>query len=246
MTRAPDLAELGSVALTAAYNVALNRHLPQMTHLPANLAASAVLLLLARRAGVSLDELGLAPDAAATGVRTGLAVAAGAAGVVVAGAAFPPTRRFFVDQKVRDHSAAELTYHTLLRIPIATALGEELVFRSALLGLFGRGRSPQVAVAASSALFGLWHILPTLESLGPATTVRSAAADPTGTGPSRGARAARLGIVAGVVVATAGAGAAFATLRFRSRSVLAPVVTHAALNVAALLAARVVSRTGPT
>lgn len=246
MTRAPDLAELGSVVLTAAYNVALNRHLPQMSHLPANLAASGVLLLLARRAGVGLDDLGLAPDAAIHGARTGLLVAAGAAGVVVAGAAFPPTRRLFVDEKVRDHSTAELTYHTLLRIPIATALGEELVFRAALLGLFGRGRSPRVAVAASSALFGLWHVLPTLESLGPATTVRSAAADPTGTGPSRGARAARRGIVAGVVVATAGAGAAFAMLRFRSRSVLAPVVTHAALNVAALLAARVVSRTGPT
>ncbi len=242
MTRAPDLAELGAVALTGAYNVALNRHLPQMTHLPANLAASGVLLLVARRAGLGLDDLGLAPDAAATGVRTGLAVAAGAAVVVVAGAAFPPTRRFFVDEKVRDHSTAELTYHTLLRIPIATALGEELVFRSALLGLFGRGRSSQVAVAASSALFGLWHILPTLESLGASGTPASSAALPPGSGSSRRARAARLGIVAGVVVATAGAGAAFATLRLRSRSVLAPVVAHAALNAATLLAARAVSR----
>lgn len=233
MTRAPDIAELGAVALTAGYNVALNRHFPDATHLPANLAASGVLLLLARRAGVGIDDLGLAPEAVGRGVRTGLAVAAGAAGVVVLGAALPATRRFFVDDKVRDHSTAELTYHMLLRIPIATALGEELVFRAALLGLFGRGRAPGMAVALSSGLFGLWHILPTLESLGP---------EPAGV--TRRRTAGRAALVAGVAVATAGAGAGFAALRLRSRSILAPAVAHAALNVAALVAARVVSRPG--
>jgi membrane protease YdiL (CAAX protease family) len=222
MTRAPDIAELGAVALTAAYNVVLNRHLPDATHLPANLAASGLLVLLARQAGLDLDDLGLAPEAAAPGARAGLVVAAGSVGIVAAGAAFPPTRRFFVDEKVRDHSMAELTYHTLLRIPIATALGEELAFRAALLGLFGRGRSPRVAVAITSGLFGLWHILPTVASLGP--------------------RRGRAGLVAGVVATTAGAGVGFAALRLRSRSVLAPVVAHAVLNVAALVAARVVSR----
>jgi membrane protease YdiL (CAAX protease family) len=245
MTRAPDIAEIGAVALTAAYNVALNRHLPQMTHLPANLAASGVLLLLARQTGVGRDDLGLAPEAAGPGARTGLMVAAGAAGVVIAGASFQPTRRFFVDEKVRDHTTAELTYHTLLRIPIATALGEELVFRAALLGLFGRGRSRGVAVAATSALFGLWHILPTVESLGPARAAESEPGTtpcPPGTGAGRRARAGRAALVTGVVVATAGAGAAFAALRLRSKSVLAPVVAHAGLNVAALIAARVVSR----
>ena len=242
MTRAPDIVELSAVALTGAYNVALNRHLPQMTHLPANLAASGVLVLLARRAGVGLDGLGLAPETAARGACTGLTVAAGAAGVVVMGAAFPPTRRFFVDERVRDHTTAELTYHTLLRIPVATALGEELVFRAALLGLFGRGRSRAVAVAATSVLFGLWHILPTLESLGPGPTTSPAADGPTSRWHARAGRAA---LVTGVVVATAGAGAAFAALRLRSKSVLAPVVAHAGLNVATLIAARVVSRGTP-
>jgi uncharacterized protein len=240
MTRAPDLTELGSVALTAAYNVALNRHLPQMTHLPANLAASGVLLLVARSHGVTVADLGLAPAAAVDGIRTGVLVAAGATGVVVVGAALPATRRFFFDEKVRDHSTAELTYHTVLRIPIATALGEELAFRAALLGLFGRGRSPAAAVAASSVLFGLWHILPTLASIGSGEApAPGASSDPKA---ARRQRAGRVALVAGVVVATAGAGAGFAILRLRSRSVLAPVVAHAALNVAAMLAARVVSR----
>jgi uncharacterized protein len=233
MTPAPDIAEIGAVALTAGYNVALNRHFPDATHLPANLAASGVLLLLARRAGVGIGDLGLAPEASGPGIRTGLAVATGVAGAVVLGAALPATRRFFVDEKVRDHSTAELTYHLLLRIPIATALGEELVFRAALLGLFGRGRAPAMAVALTSGLFGLWHILPTLESLG---TLQP--------GTTRRATARRAAVVAGVVAATAGAGAGFAALRLRSRSILAPVVAHATLNVAAMIAARVVSGAG--
>jgi uncharacterized protein len=243
MTRPPDIAEIGAVALTAAYNVALNRHLPEAAHLPANLAASGALLLLARRAGVGVGDLGLAPEAAGVGVLTGLAVAVGVAGAVVVGAAFPTTRRFFVDETVRDRSTAELTYHALLRIPIATALGEELVFRAALLGLFGRGRTPGIAIAVSSGLFGLWHILPTLDSL----EARQPAPNPPGVGMGSGVgrrTAGRAAIVAGVVVATAGAGAAFAALRLRSRSILTPAVAHATLNVAAMLAARVVSRPG--
>jgi membrane protease YdiL (CAAX protease family) len=237
MTRAPDLAELGAVALTAAYNIALNRHLPQMTHLPANLAASGVLVLLARDAGVDVDELGLAPATAGAGLRAGLAVATGAIGVVIAGAAFPPTRRFFVDERASHHSTAELTYHTLVRIPLATALGEELVFRSALLGLAGRRRSRGVAVVATSALFGLWHVLPTIESLGGVEPHES-----DGGPPGSPDRAGRVALVAGVVVATSVAGAVFAALRLRSGSVLAPAIAHAALHTAALIAARVVSR----
>ena len=237
MTRPPDLVEIGAVAMTAAYNVALNRHLPDATHLPANLAASGALLLLAHHAGLGIDDLGLGPDVAGTGVRTGLAIAAGVAGAVVVGAAFPPTRRFFVDEAVRDHTTAQFAYHALLRIPIATALGEELVFRSALLGLFGRGRAPRVAVAMSSGLFGLWHILPTIESMAMPEPAPGGAS-----GATRRQTAGRAAIVAGVVVATAGAGAAFAAIRLRSRSILTPAVVHTTLNVAAMVAARAVSR----
>jgi membrane protease YdiL (CAAX protease family) len=48
----------------------------------------------------------------------------------------------------------------------------------------------------------------------------------------------RIATVAGTVVATGLAGAAFGWLRLRSRSVLAPVIAHAGINVAAFLAAR--------
>jgi membrane protease YdiL (CAAX protease family) len=40
------------------------------------------------------------------------------------------------------------------------------------------------------------------------------------------------------MLSTAGAGGVFAWLRLRSRSVLAPALTHAALNMSAYLAGR--------
>jgi membrane protease YdiL (CAAX protease family) len=217
--------ELAAVGLTSAYSVVVNHVLPQPSHVPGNLAASGLLLLLARRAGVGVADLGLAPDAAPAALRTGAVAGGAVAAAITAAAALAPTRRVFVDDRVRDHTTGELAYHALLRIPIATALGEELVFRAALLGLFSRRRAPTAAVAVTSALFGLWHVLPTLETLGPEATPRR-----------------RAGLVAGVVTVTGAAGAAFAGLRLRSRSVLAPAVAHAALNVSALLAARFASR----
>ena len=238
MTRAPDLTELGAVALTAAYNVVLNRHLPEATHLPANLGASGALLLLAHRAGVGADDLGLSPDAALSGVRLGALVAAGAAGVVAAGAALPLTRRFFVDDAVHDHSPAELTYHTLLRIPLATALGEELVFRAALLGLVGRDRSP-----AGRDRRDVGALRPVAHPAHARVARPGAGSDGT-SGPDgpgrRGPRrrswgSSRRPRVPGRVLGPAAPVA----------QVLAPTVAHAALNVAAMLTARVVSRPGP-
>ena len=46
------------------------------------------------------------------------------------------------------------------------------------------------------------------------------------------------GATAGVVAATAGAGVLFAVLRLRSGSVAAPVIAHAALNMAAFAGVR--------
>lgn len=51
------------------------------------------------------------------------------------------------------------------RIPRGTALGEEAMFRGALLGLFLRRHTRPTAVLASSTRFGLWHVLPTLDTL---------------------------------------------------------------------------------
>jgi membrane protease YdiL (CAAX protease family) len=109
-------------------------------------------------------------------------------------------------------------------------LAEELLFRSGLTALFLQRRSWPVAVVATSAAFGLWHVLPTVESLD---------THPAGVRLESASRSAAA--VAGVVVTTGVAGLALSALQRRARSVLAPVIAHALLNSATYAAARAIS-----
>jgi membrane protease YdiL (CAAX protease family) len=80
-------------------------------------------------------------------------------------------------------------------------------------------------------LFGLWHVLPTVQSLDTNAAV----------GPVRANRGRSIGAVAGVVAATAAAGVGFSVLGRRARSVLAPVLVHATLNGATYAAGRLIA-----
>ena len=79
---------------------------------------------------------------------------------------------------------------------------------------------PLRGVLVVSALFGLWHVQPTLATMtdNPAVSGASGSAD------------RRLLVVVGAVAVTFVAGLVFAWLRLRSRSLLAPVLAHVATN----------------
>ena len=225
-------AELAAAGALLAWNAAVNRVVPSPAYVPANLAAAGLSLAAARRAGVSAAELGLDRQRAGRGLRVGLAAAAPVVAVVAIGAALPATRRFLVeDRRATTGGAGYALYHTLVRIPLGTAVAEEALFRGALLGLLTQRHPRARAVAVSSALFGCWHVLPTLDTL---------ALNPLGA--TVGDRAGTGGAVLASVAVTALAGLGFSWLRFRGDSVVAPVVAHAALNSSTLAAARLVSR----
>ena len=225
-------AELAAAGALLAWNAAVNRVVPSPAYVPANLAVAGLSLAAARRAGVSAAELGLDRQRAGRGLRVGLAAAAPVVAVVAIGAALPATRRFLVDdRRATTGGAGYALYHTLVRIPLGTAVAEEALFRGALLGLLGQRHPRARAVAVSSALFGCWHVLPTLDTL---------ALNPLGA--TVGDRAGTGGAVLASVAVTALGGLGFSWLRFRGDSVVAPVVVHAALNSSAFAAARLVSR----
>ena len=225
-------AELAAAGALLAWNAAVNRMVPSPAYVPANLAAAGLSLAAARRAGVSAAELGLDRQRAARGLRVGLAAAGPVVAVVAIGAALPATRRFLVDdRRATTGGAGYALYHTLVRIPLGTAVAEEALFRGALLGLLTQRHPRARAVAVSSALIGCWHVLPTLDTL---------ALNPLGA--TVGDRAGTGGAVLASVAVTALAGLGFSWLRFRGDSVVAPVVAHAALNSSAFAAARLVRR----
>jgi membrane protease YdiL (CAAX protease family) len=216
-----------AVVVLAVWNPTVNRVLPTAWYVPANLAVAAGLVALARLAGATPAELGLSSDRARAGLRLGLAVAAVVAAGIVVAAAVPGTRRFFADDRLAGVSAGGLAYQALIRIPLGTVVLEEVAFRGVLLGLIGSGRA---AVALSSTLFGLWHVLPTLDAV--------TANDLTN---SSGARTA---LAAGAVAFTGAVGVFFCALRLRSGSVVAPAVVHVATNSLGALAAGVALRVG--
>lgn len=220
----PAVLELAAGAAALGYGAVVNRLLPDVAQLPANSVAAAAFVAAARRDGATLEDLGLAADRVWPGVRAGLACAVPVMAGVACAAAIPQTRRFFSDRRVLDVSDKRAVYEVAIRIPVGTALAEELIFRGALLALLRRRRSTARALALSSLAFGLWHVF----------------ADPparVGSRPGKSAFAA-----AGVVLVTAAAGYGFGRLRLRSGSVVAPALVHAALNASAFAATRIVSR----
>jgi len=224
--------------LAASYNVAVNRVLPPKTHVPANIAFAAAACAIGRTAArLSWSDLGLGRTEAGSGFRLGAKSSLVSAALVVATAVAPRTRRFFADERILRTSRGEAVYEACVRIPLATALPEEVVFRGVLLSVLSRSHTTATAIAWTSALFGLWHVLPTLD------TVRT---NPMKDVLPKG----RLGYAAAAgaaMPATAAAGLLFALLRNRSRSVVAPFMVHTTINATAYIGARLSDhhRTGP-
>ena len=110
---------------------------------------------------------------------------------------------------------------------LLTAIPEEFAFRGVLLGSALRLWGPWRASLITSALFGLWHIEPTLHTMSDNRAVAGASATAGG----------QILLVLGSIAVTFLAGLVFCWLRLRSRSLIAPVMAHAATNGLALAVA---------
>jgi len=141
------------------------------------------------------------------------------AAVYLAGVLLPLTRTAFLDARYHlGVNGALLTAFVV--IPVTTILFEEVAFRSVLWGMLARHTKTWRVLLISSALFGLWHVLP---------SVHAAAAN-HGIGDAvRGAGAGVLA-AAGIVALTVIGGVVAGELRRRSGSVLASAGMHWATN----------------
>lgn len=152
-----------AVALLTVSNVMSNRVLPQWAYLPWNLLMAATLIVIARRAGYDFTGVGLAFRRWHRPVGVGLLLVACTGFVLAIGLALPATKDAFLDARVAGTGLGAMLFQVLVRIPLGTVLLEELAFRGVLPTLFG-GNPAQVwrwkPILASSALFGLWHVLP--------------------------------------------------------------------------------------
>lgn len=218
--------------LLAAWNNGILTALPgyPRSYVVANVVAAGILLAAARAAGLSWKELGLARPALPAGARWGAACLALVAAGYVAALAIPAVRPLLADARLSGLESRDIVYLVVVRIPLGTVLWEEAAFRGVLLAALARIVSLRSAVAVSAAVFGIWHIRPTLSML----AINDLTDGPLLTG---------LLVLVGCLL-TAVAGVVLAWLRLRSASLLAPALLHLATNSLGALAAAAAHRIG--
>lgn len=231
----------GVVAVLVGANVLNNRLAPRLAPLTSAVATGA-LLLLARRSGISWSELGF--HERSRGLRIGGVLASAVAGVYAVGVTVPVTRRFFRDERALSLSHARALEEALVQVPVGTVLLEEVGFRGVVHALVARSHGHGTATAASSILFGLWHVLPAVDMMAanPALSRLASGEAPTRDSGAPGTPAGAPGwqvtrVVAGSVVATGLAGVLFTELRRRG-GLMAPAMFHVATNSLGYLFAR--------
>ena len=214
-----------AVAVLAVFAVARSSGLLGPAAISVSLLTAA-LILIAWGAGATRIDLGLAR----ADMRAGLLYGAGAFGVVllvlVVAAVIPATNGFLHDSRAQI-GGGRLLYELGVPIVLLTAIPEEFAFRGVLLGSALRLWGPWRASLVTSALFGLWHIAPTLHTMSDNRELAGVAAYTGG----------QLLLVLGSVAVTFAAGLIFCWLRLRSRSLIAPVMAHVATNGLALTVA---------
>ena len=216
------------IAIASYANIISNLVLEDIWHIPFQLGILGVAVLIARRAGTTWTSMGLRRDRIRRGFTVGGAViaviTAGFVVAIIAAFLFPTLRPLFDNETVIANSTGWVLFQAFVRVPLATAFYEEVLFRGVIFGMFVRRRSPLVAAAITSLLFGLWHIAPTLA--GPDNPLL----DPEGILQLTGA-------VLGIVGSTMLAGLVFLWIRLYSNSVYASVLAHIGTNSVGMLAA---------
>jgi membrane protease YdiL (CAAX protease family) len=208
-----------AISVAGVSNVVTNRWLPASLYVPWTLGMAGALLLIARSSGSTALDLGLGRRHLLGSLQAG----ALGAGIVASGYGLallsPLESDFFRDESV------------MVRIPLGTVLAEEVTFRGVLPALLAASRGPAwLPGAVSSLLFGLWHVLPSLE-LARANAAMRRLVHARATGAS----------VLSVGMSTV-AGFVLHLLRRRTGHVAAPVLTHLAANTVGFVIARLSQR----
>jgi uncharacterized protein len=217
---------IGLALALAAWSLVANLVVGDSLYVVRNLVLAGGLVLLATHRGLTRRDLGLERGLILRGGLWGGAAVVLVAGVVGLGVLLADeieTVGVLLGDQRAQLPIGEALFNALVRIPLGTALFEEVAFRGVLLAALLRRYGTVPAVVWSSVVFGLWHIAPTMIAL------QANGVDP--------ASAAGVLAIAATVALTTVAGVVFAVLRLGSGSLLAPFLAHWATNAIGLMAA---------
>ena len=230
----PMLAVLGTLVVS---NVMANQVLPSWAYIPWNCSVAAG-ARGDRRQGRPLqrERPGAGATPAARRAPLGRRVSAGLLAIYLVGLALPATRDLFRDDRA-DVGTSALLWRTLVAIPLGTVLMEEIAFRGVLPAMFRRRTSRHAngalrADVYAALLFGVWHVLPSLDLTEANPALRDLLPGPLGV----------IAAIAGGVIGTAAAGMGLSWLRNRSGSLAAPAMLHISSNSIGYVLAWLVQR----
>ncbi|MGH2753813.1 MAG: CPBP family intramembrane glutamic endopeptidase [Actinomycetota bacterium] len=210
--------------VVVVYNNVVNRWPPfhGSAYVPLNLLfAVTVTVVSASAMDVGGPELGLEGDVGDLFIPVALLVPFA---LILFGIASSRHARLIADRRVAGMHGSTLAFYTLVRIPLGTAVAEEVMFRGVLYAVWlDTGLSSFSAAQASSVAFGLWHISPTINGVlinDPGASNRKI-----------------VNAVIGAVLFTTFAGLGLTWLRVGTSGLLAPIVLHAGVNAVGALAA---------
>lgn len=216
---------VGFVLLLAGYSYLITHVIPRRFYTVSNLLASVLAVTYAIFFGLDLNDIGFSQSNFIGGLIYGILFSL----PIVIGLPFlvfnKRTREYFSAKPSGFNSLRSALVELSIRVPLGTALSEEVLFRGVLLGLLTYHFENPTALIVSSIIFGLWHVLPTLkdfEEIDPLTTAVESKL------PRRGHT------VLITLVATGLIGLVFGWLRLVSGSLVAPWVVHASFNLVAL------------
>lgn len=197
------------------YGLLLVRVIPERFHFVANIATSILALFYGLWNGLSFTEMGLGFHFVFDGIVVALVVSLGTMCVAAILAFSKPLRKFIrTPQIIRP---GKIMYETAVRIPLSTALSEEILFRGVLLGLLLQQYPTLTSLVVAGIFFGIWHALPSIRDHS------KYAALP-------------------IVFTTAIAGIFFGWLRLLAGSIVAPWLVHWTINTSALLTLRLLHK----
>lgn len=210
--------------VAVAYNNIANRweRFHTSAYVPLNLAfATCMTVAAALLLELSRTDLGLRGDFGEARLVVAI-VGLFALGAFAVGAT--RHRRWIADRRVAGLRDGPLAFYVLVRIPLGTAVVEEVVFRGVLFAAWrDAGASTLVAALWASAAFGLWHVTPTIIG------VRI-------NDPDAGRQRLAVAVFVAVVLTTM-TGLGLTWLRLESRGLVAPILLHAGINSLGALAA---------
>jgi membrane protease YdiL (CAAX protease family) len=207
------------IVMIVMVNVAAHKALKDL-YLFWALGGSVVVLTIGLLDGTTWSDLGLAPNTWVSGLVWGIGSIVAIYTVYEVGSRLPRIRRAFGDQNIAGMPKWRVYWEALVRLPFGTVLFEEIAFRGVLWAMLARRMDWVHATWITAVLFGLWHILGSLDlhERNPGLAV------------SGKPRMAQFLAVSGAVVNTALGGLLFTGLRVVSGSLLAPMGFHWATN----------------